>query len=189
MISRIVKILLSAACVVLMVKLFIDGSIAWGLTMLLPTAIFVFSIFRNEHLLLAFNHLRRQNMEKADISLNRIKKPESLPKKQRAYYYYLKALIGSQSSSLGKSESLFKKALSIGLRMDQDKAVAKMNLAVISMSKRRKREAITLLNEAKKLDKRGLLAGQIKEIRKNMDKVSSAQMHGSSYSKKGQRMR
>ena len=189
MISRIIKIALSTACVALMVKLFYEGYIAWGLTMLLPTAIFVFSIFRNEHLLLAFNHLRKQDMEKAQKSVNRIKKPDSLPRRQRAYYYYLSALIGSQSSSLGKSEALFKKALSTGLRLAQDQAVAKMNLAVISMSKRRKREAITLLNEAKKLDKKGILAGQIKDIRKNMDKVSSAQMHASSYSKKGQRAR
>jgi len=187
MTGQIIKGTLAVICTAFMVNLFINGYIFWGILMLLPIAFFVFLFFRNENLLLAFNHLRKQEMDKAEKRIASIRKPDSLPRKQRAYYYYLKALIGSQSSSLGKSEALFRKALSTGLRTSSDQAVAKMNLAVISMSKRRKREAITLLNEAKKLDKRGFLSEQIKEIRKNMDKVSSAQMHGSSYSKKGQR--
>ena len=39
------------------------------------------------------------------------------------------------------------------------------------MQKRRKREATTLLNEAKKLDKQGMLSEQIKMMQQQMKKI------------------
>jgi len=74
-------------------------------------------------------------------------------------------------TSLTKAERYFKKAISLGLSMDQDLAVAKLNLAGIAMTKRRKREATTLLTEAKKLDKHNMLADQIKAMKQQMKKI------------------
>jgi hypothetical protein len=42
-----------------------------------------------------------------------------------------------------------------------DLAVAKLNLAGVAMSRRRKLEATNLLNEEKRLDKQGMLKEQI----------------------------
>jgi hypothetical protein len=44
-------------------------------------------------------------------------------------------------------------------------------LAGVAMHKRRKREATTLLNEAKKLDKHGMLNDQIKMMKQQMKKI------------------
>ena len=52
-----------------------------------------------------------------------------------------------------------------------DLAVAKLNLAGIAMSKRRKMEATTLLNEAKKLDKQNMLNDQIKMMKEQMGQM------------------
>ena len=65
----------------------------------------------------------------------------------------------------------FKKAISYGLNMNQDLAMAKLSLAGILMQKRRKREAVMLLNEAKKLDKHGLLIQQIKLMQTQMKRI------------------
>ena len=46
---------------------------------------------------------------------------------------------------VGKAETLLKKALNTGLRTDQDKALAKLNLVGIALTKRRKKEAQILL--------------------------------------------
>ena len=121
--------------------------------------------------MLAFWYLRKNKLEKAQKALSRIKHPEQLLKRQEAYYYYLTGLIESQLQGVGKAEKFFKRALTLGLRMDQDKAVAKLNLAAIAMYKRRKREATTLLSEAKKLDKHNMLADQIKQLQQQMKKV------------------
>ena len=110
-------------------------------------------------------------MPKAKIAIGRIKHPEKLLKSQEAYYYYLTGLAESQSAGVGKSEKYFKRALSIGLRMKNDQAVAKLNLAAIAMYKRRKREATHLLNEAKKLDKHNMLTDQIKQLKDQLKRI------------------
>lgn len=150
---------------------FYDGNIGSGIGILLLMGLVILLIFRNEHIMLAFWFLRKNKLDKASQALERIKHPDQLLKKQEAYYYYLTGLIQSQLNGVGKAEKFFKRALSIGLRMNQDKAVAKLNLAAIAMYKRRKREATTLLSEAKKLDKHNLLIDQIKQLQQQMKKV------------------
>jgi hypothetical protein len=55
--------------------------------------------------------------------------------------------------------------------MNQDKAMAKLNLAGIAMSKRRKRQAQIYLKDAKKLDKHNMLNDQIRMMKQQMKKV------------------
>ena len=79
------------------------------------------------------------------------------------------ALVGP--TQLTQAEKFFKKALKLGLTMDYDIAMAKLSLAGIAMQKRRKREATTLLQEAKKLDKNKMLSEQIKMMQQQMKKI------------------
>jgi tetratricopeptide (TPR) repeat protein len=171
MINRIIKIVIASLLLIYAVYQFYQGHIANGIGLVLLSGIVVLLIFKNEHIMLSFWFLRKNKLEKAGKALTRIKKPEQLLKSQEAYFYYLTGLIESQTNGVGKAEKFFKRALNIGLRMNQDKAVAKLNLAAIAMYKRRKREATTLLGEAKKLDKHGMLADQIKQIQQQMKKV------------------
>lgn len=171
MFNKYIKLIIAAVITVFSVLQFVDGHIGNGIMLLLLAGIVVFFYFRNEILLLAFLQMRKQDMEGTDKWLQKIKNPSAaLIKSQEAYYYYLQGLILTQSS-MTQSEKLFKKALSMGLRMDHDVAMAKLNLAGIAMSKRRKREATTLLNEAKKLDKHGMLTDQIKMMKNQMKKI------------------
>ena len=55
--------------------------------------------------------------------------------------------------------------------MGHDQAMAKLSLAGAAMSRRRKREAQTLLTEAKKLDKHGLLDEQMKMMKDQMKRI------------------
>jgi hypothetical protein len=63
---------------------------------------------------------------------------------------------------------IFQKAIELGLSMDMDLAVAKLNLAGVAMSRRRKLEATNLLNEEKRLDKQGMLKEQITMMKGQM---------------------
>ena len=168
MIGFILRSILSLSSVFFMVYFFYTGYWGWGITMIFISAIFIATYFRNENIIFALNHIRTGNQEKAIAKLDRIKNPNYLMKSQRAYYYYLRGLSGAQKMSMGETEKLFRKALGIGLRTDQDKSVAKMNIAAICMGSGRKREAKTLLSEAKKLDTKGILTEQIKMLNKQM---------------------
>jgi hypothetical protein len=171
MFSKIIRIALSLGLFVWSIYNFIDGEIGNGIALLFPTALVLFSYFRNERILWSLYHMRKQNLDKAEKVLLGIKNPEkSLIKTQLAYYYLLMGMIESQRK-VGKAETLLKKALNTGLRMDQDKALAKLNLAGIALSKRRKKEAQILLTDVKRLDSKGALAEQTKYIKQQMKKI------------------
>lgn len=147
---------------------FVEGYIGNGIFLILLSLIFIFLYFRNEMILLAFFRMRKQDMDGTEKWLQKIKNPEAaLVKKQQGYYNYLRGIIYSQKN-LTQAEKYFRKALKLGLNMGYDEAMAKLSLAGIAMQKGRKREATTLLQEAKKLDKNNMLADQIKMMQQQM---------------------
>lgn len=110
-------------------------------------------------------------MEKAVKVLSWQKYPEGLRKNQEAYYYYLNGLAATQSRTTSSAETYFKKAISIGLGLKQDEAVAKLNLAAIYISQRKKRLAINMLNEAKKADEHNLMKEQFKMLEMGLKRI------------------
>lgn len=171
MFNKYFKLVIAVLISVWAVFQFMDENIMNGIMILLLAGVFVFFFYKNEFLLLAFLQIRKQNFPGAQKWLAYIKNPSSaLRKPQEAYYYFLQGLMLTQTS-MTQAEKLFKKALNLGLAMDHDIAMAKLNLAGVAMHKRRKREATTLLNEAKKLDKHGMLKEQIAMMKQQMKKM------------------
>lgn len=171
MFNKNIKIVIAVLIVAFAVYQFTLNEIMNGIFLILLAGIFIFLYFKNEMILLAFLKLRKQDFPGAMKWLEKIKDPEAaLVTKQQGYYNYLQGLMISQTN-MTKAEKYFKKAISLGLSMDQDLAVAKLNLAGIAMTKRRKREATTLLTEAKKLDKHNMLGDQIKMMKQQMKKI------------------
>jgi hypothetical protein len=171
MLSKIIRLVVTAAIFVWSILQFADGEIGNGIALLFPAAIVLFTYFKNERILIALYHMRKNDVSKAEKALAGIRTPEkSLVKSQLAYYYLLMGMIESQRK-VGKAETLLKKALNTGLRLDQDKALAKLNLAGIALTKRRKKEAQILLTEVKKLDSKGVLNEQTKYIKQQMKRI------------------
>lgn len=171
MINRIIKYILAIALLALSVYEFYQGHIGNGIFILFLIGIIIFLLFRNELMLLSFWYIRKSNFEKAKKVLSRIKSPEkSLVKGQTAYYYFLQGLVNSQSN-LKVAEKYFKNALKIGLRLDHDKALAKLQLAGMAVQRRRKREATTLLSEVKKLDKTKMLKEQVAMLQQSLGRI------------------
>jgi hypothetical protein len=171
MFHKNIKLILAALIVATGIWQFTESNIGNGIFLILVSAIPVFLYFKNEFILLAFLKLRKQDFEGAKKWLDKIKNPESaLVLKQQGYFNYLHGIMLSQTN-INQSEKFFKKAIELGLSMDMDLAVAKLNLAGIAMSRRRKLEATSLLNEAKKLDKQNMLKEQISMMKEQMKKI------------------
>ncbi|MDG1573480.1 DUF2892 domain-containing protein [Robiginitalea sp. M366] len=171
MFNKNIKIILAAALVGTAGYQFVQGEIGNGIMLILLALIFVFLYFRNEIILMAFLKMRKQDLDGTEKWLAKIKNPEAaLTTKQQGYYNYLHGIIYSQKN-LTQAEKYFRKALKLGLNMDYDVAMAKLSLAGIAMQKRRKREATTLLSEAKKLDKNNMLTEQIKMMQQQLKKI------------------
>jgi tetratricopeptide (TPR) repeat protein len=171
MFHKNIKLVLAALLLVAAIWQFTESNIGNGIFLLLLSLIPVFLYFKNEYILLAFFKLRKQDFVGAKAFLDKIKNPETaLVQKQQGYYNYLNGLMLSQTNLI-QAEKYFKKAIQLGLNMDMDLAVAKLNLAGIAMSRRRKIEATNLINEVKKLDKQGMLKEQITLMKEQMKKI------------------
>lgn len=171
MFHKNIKLILAGLITVWAVYQFSQVNIMNGIFILLLAGIFILLYFKNEFILIAFLHLRKQNLNKTQKWLHYIKNPKTaLTIKQQGYYNYLHGLVLSQTNTR-QSEKFLRKAVKLGLSMKHDLAMAKLQLAGIAMTKRRKREATNLMAEAKKLDKHGMLKEQIKLMKQQLKKI------------------
>jgi hypothetical protein len=173
MISFIIRCFIALTALSFNTWLFVSGNWGWGIVFIFVTALIILSFFRNERMILALNQMRLGNTDKAKIHINKITHPQFLPKKQHAYVLYLQAVMNSQEFGFVKSEQILRKALALGLRTAQDNAVARMHLAGICAQTGRKNEAVTLLGEAKKMDKDGIMRDQIKMMQQQLQQAPS----------------
>jgi tetratricopeptide (TPR) repeat protein len=177
MYNKNIKLFIAILILAYAVYQFIEGFIGNGIMYILLSSIFIFLYFKNEFILLSFLKLRKQDFDGAKKWLDKIKNPKSaLTRKQQGYYNYLNGIMVSQTN-MNEAEKYFKTAISLGLSMDHDLAMAKLNLAGIAFSKRRKQEANKLLAEAQKLDKRNMLTDQIKMMKDQMKRASIPNQH------------
>ncbi|MCF2876585.1 MULTISPECIES: DUF2892 domain-containing protein [Tenacibaculum] len=171
MFNKNIKLVLAGLTVIWSIYEFTQGHIMNGISILLLAGIFILFYFKNEFILLAFLKLRKQDFEGAKKWLSYIKNPSSaLIKKQEGYFNYLHGIMLSQTN-ITQAEKFLRKAVKLGLAMDHDLAMAKLQLAGIAMTKRRKREATNLMAEAKKLDKHGMLKEQMQMMKQQMKKI------------------
>jgi tetratricopeptide (TPR) repeat protein len=171
MFHKNIKLILAGLVIATGIWQFTEGEIGNGIFLILLSLFPILLYFKNEYILLAFLKLRKQDFPGAQKWLSHIKNPETaLIRKQQGYFNYLHGIMLSQTNLI-QAEKYFKKAIELGLSMDMDLAVCKLNLAGVAMTRRRKLEATTLLNEAKKLDKQNMLKEQIVMMKEQLKKM------------------
>lgn len=171
MYNKKIKLVLVALITLWSVWEFSQVNIWSGIFILLLAGIFLLLYFKNEFILMSFLRMRKQDFVGATKWLNKIKNPETaLITKQQGYYNFLRGVMVSQTN-LTQAEKFFRKALKLGLSMKHDIGMAKLQLAGIAMTKRRKREAQMLIADVKKLDKHGMFKDQIAQLKQNMKRI------------------
>lgn len=174
--SNVVRLII--ACIVFgaAVAMSVFGLWGWGILVFFIGGLILLTYFLNENMLIAQYYLRKENTEKAEMWLAKITDYEKqLYKGQHGYYNLLIGLNESRKAPL-KSEKYFKKALSLGMKMSHNIALAKLSLAGIAMAKRNKREAQMYLQEAAKADTNKMLAEQIKMMKGQMAQMDKQQV-------------
>nr|WP_321450969.1 hypothetical protein [uncultured Carboxylicivirga sp.] len=171
MLRKFIRLVLAVLIIISSVFLYIYGQGGLGTLAVFVGLLLVLFQFKNEMNLLAFLFIRKNKFAKAESVLSKVKHPEHMMKTQEAYYYYLLGLSQAQTQKLSMAEKSLKKALSTGLRMKSDQAMARLSLAGFYLSKRNKKVAKIHLMEAKKLDKQKMLTAQIKEVESIMKRM------------------
>ena len=162
MLIRILKILVAASSVAYTVLLYTQGSWGAAIGMTLLSILLVLANLRSVRLVFAFANLRMQRMEEAVKWLNRIQTSQLWPG-QRGYYHFLLGSVTMQHN-LNEAESYLRKALNLGLKRDHDKAAVKLNLAVCMSARQDRKKAMVMIQEAKRLDTKGMLKNDIKQV-------------------------
>ncbi len=166
-----IRLILAAMVLGAAVTLMVFGHWGWGIPLVFVAILVGVTFLFNEKMLIAQYYLRKDKMDEAGVWLAKIDNYETqLFKGQHGYYNLLLGLIESRKAPL-QSEKYFKRAISLGMTMDHNIALAKLSLAGIAMAKRNKREATLYLQEAKKADKNKLLADQIKMMKDQMGQM------------------
>lgn len=152
--------------------LFTDREYGWGFTLIFLSIIPFLLFFRNENIIMAFWHMRKQDLDKSKVWLLKITNYKSqLIRKQWGYYHYLMGISEAQAN-VSASEKYMKKALEYGLSFKHDRAMAKLSLAGTAMAKGRRQEAEILLKEARTLDTQGMFTDQIKMMQNQMKRIN-----------------
>jgi hypothetical protein len=176
--SNIVRLIIACVVAGAGVTLCGFGFWGWGILVFLLGGIILLTFFFNENMLIAQYFLRKENTAKSEEWLLKITDYEKqLNKSQHGYYNLLIGLLESRKAPM-KSEKYFKKALSLGMKMSHNIALAKLSLAGIAMAKRNKREAQMYLQEATKDDKNKLLADQIKMMKGQLVQMDKQVVRG-----------
>src|SRR6201996_7557757 len=176
--SNLVRLIIACVIAGAGVALCGFGFWGWGIFVFLLGGLILLTFFFNENMLIAQFYLRKDNTVKAEEWLSKITNYEKqLHKTQHGYYNLLIGLLESRKAPM-KSEKYFKKALSLGMTMSHNTALAKLSLAGISMAKRNKREAQMYLQEAAKDDKNKLMADQIKMMKQQLAQMDKQVVKG-----------
>lgn len=174
--SNVIRLIV--ACVVMgaAVAMCVFGIWGWGILVLFLGGFVLLSYFFNENMIMAQWFLRKEKADKAEQWLSKITDYEKQLKKSQHGYYNLLIGLNETRKAPMKAEKYFKKALSLGMKMSHNTALAKLSLAGISMAKRNKREAQMYLQEATRDDKNKLLADQIKMMKQQMAQMDKQQV-------------
>ena len=86
MYNKEIKIILSGLVAIIGIILIYSGEIGYGILVLLLMGAIILSIFKDERIIRAFYFIRKNNMNKAAIILDKIKFPEKLIQSQEAYF-------------------------------------------------------------------------------------------------------
>jgi len=144
----------------------------WALALILIAGYLLFGTVNGALFL-----LNSAKVDEAEKLLNQTHKPEWLFKSHKAYYYFTKGLISlykvnkgdsSEALYLKEGEEQLLKSVNYGLPRKQERAMAYINLAHVSLRKKNKEKAIEYLNCAKENESENL------RLQKSLEEIEAA---------------
>ncbi len=114
----------------------------------------------------AFSLLKKGKVQAAEKLVNFTKFPRLLLPQHRAYYHFCKGLIALQHKDFANGKTNLKTALDLGLRTDNDNAMAALNLAHLFYVQKDYPSAKKHLKQAKRFPTNDLL------LKENIEKLT-----------------
>jgi tetratricopeptide (TPR) repeat protein len=143
------------------------GMIAFSLVLI------VWGYFKNGTVYNAFQKLKKDDFEGAELALAKTPNPQYLKKSHKSYYHFTKGMIELNRDNFDLAYDELNSALSIGLRTDNDSALVYLNLASLELQRKRYKEAGEFLKKSKNLEHKPLLDPEIEKIEKEINECTT----------------
>ncbi|TVZ15593.1 tetratricopeptide repeat protein [Maribacter sp. MAR_2009_72] len=142
----------------------------WNMALsLFGAVLFVYGYFKYGTVYAAFQQLKKENYDKAEKLISKIKNPEQLSKSQKGYFHFTNGIIASEKEEWDYSLSELLKALKIGLRTENDKSIVLLNLANVEFEKKNYDKATEYIKEVRKIDLKPLVKSETDTIEQKIN--------------------
>jgi len=169
MFTPIIRIVLVIVSLILAVLFYSKGDFLNMSMSLLAAGLFIYGYFKYGTVYTAFEQLKKENFKKAEELISKVKNPEKLSKGHKSYYYLTTGIIALEKSEFEKSYSELIKALSIGLRTENDKSIALLNLANLELKRKNFTQATEFIERVRELNLKPLVESETNRIEKEIN--------------------
>lgn len=165
-------------CALGLLMAWISYSIAFmeGMYLVLAAVgLLIWGYFNDGTVYIACQQLKRENYEKAEKLLSKIKNPDHLQKSQKSYYHFTKGFIELNKQNLAESFNQFTAALELGLRTENDTSIVTLTLASIELERKNFDEARKYLIKTKDIKHKPELKPEIERIETELNAAQQEQ--------------
>lgn len=166
MFSPKVRFALVVVCVLVGIYSFTQGEIFPGVALFVVAGILVYGHFSYNRIWLIYKHVLSAEYDLAEEQLKKIGSVASLSKEQQAYYHFAKGMVAMNKTAYEESENELQQAIDMGLKTDNDMAVAHYYLAKIYHSQHSHQLAREYIAKAKQYQTHPNLQTHIKQLEK-----------------------
>ncbi len=172
MFTPLIRVILIISCLGMSILFYLrEDYINTGL-IILAAGLFAYGYFKYGTVYAAFQQLKKENIDKAEKLISKIRNPHNLSKQQKGYYYFTTGIIASEKNEFDLAKSELTKALEIGLRTKNDTSIVLLNLANIEYERRELFSANEYLNKLKNYELKPLVKSEMDKL---TEKINVAQ--------------
>ncbi len=174
MFTPTVRIILIVLCFGMAILFYTkEDFVNMGMT-LIAAGLFAYGYYKYGTVYAAFQQLKKNNIQKAEKLIDKVKNPHRLTKGHKGYYHFTKGIIASEKKEWDLGFSELTKALEFGLRTKNDTSIVLLNLAEIEFERKKFQNAEGFLNKLKEFELKPLVK---EEADKLMEKINVAQQN------------
>ncbi|CAN5276445.1 hypothetical protein BH09BAC1_BH09BAC1_12100 [soil metagenome] len=137
-------------CVLVGIYSFTQAKLFPGVALLVVAGLLVYGHISYNRIWLIYKHVLSGEFEQADTQLKKVGSLGNLSKEHQSYYHFSKGMVAMHKTAYEEAEAELQQALDIGLKTDNDMAVANFYLAQIYYNQTSYKIAREYLDTAKK---------------------------------------
>jgi tetratricopeptide (TPR) repeat protein len=172
MFTPFIRIVLIIACLGMAILFYLREDYINSGMVVLAAGFFGYGYFKSGTVYVAFQQLKKENFDKAEKLISKIKNPNNLSKQQKSYYHFTTGIIASEKNEFEFAKSELMNALEIGLRTENDTSIVLLNLADIEYELTEFSSAKEYLNKLKNYELKPLVKSEMEKL---VEKINVAQ--------------